>query len=239
MAKRFTDTEKWKDPWFRKLSPNSKVLWFFITENCDQAGYWKKDYDLATFFCGFEVTEDHLLTAFNNEKDRVKDFGSHVQLLDFISFQYGHLSPECRPHRPILDLLEKYQKKGYRKGIDTLEEKEMEKEKEIKGGMGGDFNQLTAFRNFWEKYPAKGRLNESLCLRLWCEIVISRDIASRIQTALEKYSAHLKANSDWGKQPLKCLNWLNEWPDWENHQEPEKEETSAERDARILAKYKK
>lgn len=82
-----------------------------------------------------------------------------------------------------------------------------------------DFDQLTAFQKIWELYPAKGRLKRSASLRFWCETVVSRDIASRIQKALQNYGEHLRANSEW-KHPKEFPNWLSEWPDWEFHEEP-------------------
>ena len=116
MAKRFTDTEKWKDKWFRKLEPDVKVFWFYITENCDQAGYWKKDYELASFLCGFEIKED-IVEKINNGKERIVGHKEYLEIKEFISFQYGHLSKDCRPHKPIIELVKKYQNKGYQKVV--------------------------------------------------------------------------------------------------------------------------
>lgn len=87
---------------------------------------------------------------------------------------------------------------------------------------GEGFNQVAAFEEFWNEYPAKGRLYRSASLRVWCEIVVRREESLRIRTALAKYTAHLKANSDWGKQPKTASKWLLEWDDWEHHVEPEK-----------------
>jgi len=137
MAKRFTDTEKWRDPWFRKLHPNDKTIWGFLTESCDLAGFWKKDYELAEFLIGTDLCEKHLLETFNKDKIRVKDHGTHLQVVDFVSFQYGDLSKDCNAHKPIFKLIKLYKTKGYLKGINTLQEKEIEMEKEIKGGVGG------------------------------------------------------------------------------------------------------
>lgn len=247
MAKRFTDTEKWKDPWFRKLSPNSKVLWFFLTENCDQAGFWKKDYELASFFCGYEITEDHLLKAFNQEKIRIKDHKTHVELCDFVSFQYGNLSPDCRPHRPILDLLSKYQKKGYQKGINTLEEKEKEKEKEKDFGKSENLlgenpekqaNELAErekwFDELWQKYPNKDGKKHAK-RHFFASVKNAVDLA-RINKALQVYLASERVKHGFVKNGS---TWFNDWETWVNWQEPKKEETDAERDARIIAKIAK
>jgi hypothetical protein len=38
MAYRFTNTDKWNDAWFSVLKPNEKLLFLFITDNCDIAG---------------------------------------------------------------------------------------------------------------------------------------------------------------------------------------------------------
>lgn len=140
MAKRFTDTEIWNDPWFRKLSLEAKTFWRFLLDRCDAAGYWKKDYEMSTFQCGFEMT-DEVILEINNGKERIKDHGMHLEVVDFISFQYGTLKADVNPHKPIIRLLEYYQSKGYRKGINTLKDKEQDKDKEQERGSvrGGRF----------------------------------------------------------------------------------------------------
>lgn len=138
MAKRFTDNEIWNDPWFRKLPLEGKVFWRFLLDRCDVAGYWKKDYEMMSFQCGFDMT-DVVLQKINEGKERVKDHGTHLEIVDFITFQYGTLKPEVKPHRPIIKLLEYYQSKGFRKGIKTLEEQDKDKDKEKeRGSVRGD-----------------------------------------------------------------------------------------------------
>lgn len=55
MGKRFTETDKWSDPWFRKLEPQFKLAWLYLTDNCDVAGLIDLDEDLANFRIGFDV----------------------------------------------------------------------------------------------------------------------------------------------------------------------------------------
>lgn len=49
MPKRFTDSEKWKDPWFRSLSPTGKLLFLYLCDQCDLAGFWEIDIEQAAF----------------------------------------------------------------------------------------------------------------------------------------------------------------------------------------------
>jgi len=60
MAKRLTANDKWEDNWFRKLSLKSKLFWLFILDRCDVAGIWKKDYELAGFCIGEQITDEIL-----------------------------------------------------------------------------------------------------------------------------------------------------------------------------------
>jgi len=53
--KRFTETEKWRDPWFRKLSAGAKLAFLYIIDNCDNAGVWTADKELADFSIGMEI----------------------------------------------------------------------------------------------------------------------------------------------------------------------------------------
>lgn len=44
MAKRFSENEIWKKQrWFRKLSPEYKLAFFYIKDQCDHAGIWNID----------------------------------------------------------------------------------------------------------------------------------------------------------------------------------------------------
>lgn len=133
MAKRFTDTDKWNQVWFRKLTPKMKAAWIYLCDKCDIVGVWSIDMDSMSFHVGEEVTLDELLSALNVDKDgRVIQFKKdRLFISDFISFQYGKLSSACKPHKPVIALLSKYTLlKGFPKGINTLEEQDQDKEKE-------------------------------------------------------------------------------------------------------------
>lgn len=143
MAKRFVDTDLWQKSWYQELSIKEKILVKFIFEQCDCAGVWDINFRLASFIIGETVSikdiesinkKNRLFEVFDNDK---------IFVIDFIKFQYGTLSENCKPHKPIIEKLKKYNLlervlKGYSKGIETLEEKEKEqykekeKEKEIK-----------------------------------------------------------------------------------------------------------
>lgn len=38
---RMTSCDKWQDKWFSNLSPNAKLLFTFLTDNCDNAGFYE------------------------------------------------------------------------------------------------------------------------------------------------------------------------------------------------------
>jgi len=43
MSKRFTETDKWRDPWFRKLTPLQKCLFLYLCDTCNNAGFVEID----------------------------------------------------------------------------------------------------------------------------------------------------------------------------------------------------
>jgi len=132
--KRFTETKKWDDPWFRKLRPEMKLLWLWLLDHCDNAGVIEPDIELAAFQVGHTMPDDAL--AMLGDRLVILPCGKWF-IPKFIGFQYGELSRACKPHRPIFASLEHHginatwlQEKGYAKGIHTLQEKEKEKEQE-------------------------------------------------------------------------------------------------------------
>lgn len=103
--KRFTETTKWRDPWYRKLSPISKLLWGYVTDLCDAVGIIDLDLEAASFDIGSEVTEANIAEL----GDRITNLGGGKLLINkFIEFQYGKLSELCPAHKPVFRLLEKH-----------------------------------------------------------------------------------------------------------------------------------
>lgn len=145
--KRFTDTNKWRDPWFRGLSGPAKMLWFYLCDNCDAVGVIEIDYKFVSADTNLNITDRHLMEL----GDRIQVLGAGKAFLrKFIHFQYGELTPTCPPHKKLLQTIETLglSKVGshfeypqmlgmpYPKArvVPTLQEEDQEKEKDQEGG---------------------------------------------------------------------------------------------------------
>lgn len=106
MPKRFTDTEKWKKPFIRGLQGAYKLLWLYILDDCDHAGIWHVDFEVARIRIGEDVDKQQALNVFG---PRVEVFGNGSKwfLRDFIDFQYGQLSEKNRLHQSVINILQK------------------------------------------------------------------------------------------------------------------------------------
>lgn len=125
--KRFTETTKWDDPWFRKLPPAQKLLWLWLVDKCDNAGIIEVDIELASFQIGQKMPANWI-DAFDGRLRKI--CGKKVIVTKFIHYQYGTLSKDCKAHSPVFQSLEKHGLKGYQYPLDTLQEKEEEKDTE-------------------------------------------------------------------------------------------------------------
>ena len=111
MSKRFTDTEKFSDTWYRKLSLLHKVIWEYLLAECNHAGILENfDLEMMSFKIGAEVTKEDL-QVFENRIIFISD--DILFIPKFIQFQYGELNPQSKVHASVLRELEKY-------NIDTL-----------------------------------------------------------------------------------------------------------------------
>jgi hypothetical protein len=120
--KRFTDSEKWSDKFFRTLTPTGKIFWMWLCDNCDNAGIWERDDDLFQFFTGIDVKVDDLIEELGDRIEIVD--GGKILLPKFVLFQQGGMLQEAKaPHRQIIRLLEK-------NGLEQRECGEIRKAKE-------------------------------------------------------------------------------------------------------------
>lgn len=164
--KRFTETTKWGDPWYQDLSPEFKLIWMYLCDTCDSSGVWKVNARLAQFQLGFEYPIDRVLEL----------FGKRIYVLtpekwfipSFIRFQYGELSEDCRPHKPILDLIRTHNLEnlleGYSKGTGRAKDKKRirkgsvdEGESEGKHEHIPEFLRTTAFVETWTRWAKHRR----------------------------------------------------------------------------------
>lgn len=108
MAKRFTDTEKWKKQWFRELPPKMKSVWEYICNNCDHAGIWEIDFEAMSFKIGEIVTAEECEKHFASSRF-VPIADNKYFLPGFIVFQYGEtIRAKNKVHLSVLKLLEKH-----------------------------------------------------------------------------------------------------------------------------------
>ena len=102
MAKRFTATEKWTDPWFCGLSDNNKLFWLFILDNCNHAGIWRVNWFVFGCYVKNFAYNAKLYAGRIFELSKEKWF-----IPKFVEFQYGVLNPNNNAHKSVMSILEK------------------------------------------------------------------------------------------------------------------------------------
>lgn len=128
MANRLTDTGKWSKVWFRKLEPKWKLLWLFMLDNCDAAGVWEMDLELASIYIGEKLDPVEALAIFK-EHIGVIHGGKRWLILDFVTFQYkvgsiDKLNRNNKAHLGVIRLIERHGEeyrgalKGLRRGLE-------------------------------------------------------------------------------------------------------------------------
>lgn len=123
------DTEIWKKPWFRKLPPEYKCLWDYILSNCNHAGIWDVDIELASFQIGCELKKDSAI-MYLREHIHIIDNEKKWFIKDFIKFQYGELKENNKPHISVINILKEYDLIPTLRGIDTPSEGVKDKDKD-------------------------------------------------------------------------------------------------------------
>ena len=122
MAKRMSETEKWKDPWFSNLTNNERIAWLYLLDDCDNAGVWQFNIRALNFHCNTNFTEEELISIFSERF--VKISSDRFFIIKFCEFQYGVDFLENEKSKPIKSAIDKLKKynliKENHKGIYTL-----------------------------------------------------------------------------------------------------------------------
>ena len=179
MAKRFTDSAKWDDPWFSELPSKYKLFYLYLLDECDHAGIWKVNFRKAIFMVG-ENLEQSEVRRFMSDRIHVVD-ESYWHVTKFIKFQYGML----RNDRMSLSALAILEKHGLTNVIQDTKEapskplsspfvgvKDKDKDKDMDKDMVMDMVKEEGAQNLkstyspefelaWEAYQRKGAKKEA------------------------------------------------------------------------------
>jgi hypothetical protein len=104
MAKRFTDTEKWADPWFSELSLSAKVLFCFLCDQCDMAGFYERNDRHVSFYTGIHI--ESIKDAFKELEKSVLLRDRWVFVKNFLRHQKNlPLNPNNNAHKAAIKSL--------------------------------------------------------------------------------------------------------------------------------------
>jgi len=91
MAKRFIDTDLFKDRFIRGLEAPLKPLWVYLFCDCNASGIWNVELDVAKMRCGVgnNITDAHIKEAFAPKIIEI-DNGEKWFIPSFVKIQYNN-----------------------------------------------------------------------------------------------------------------------------------------------------
>lgn len=235
MPRRFTVTEKWtQDKWFMELSAPAKLMFIFLYENCDCAGFWEINIKEAAY--RIALNEETVYQAFKDiEKCYVRDDRFCV-IVSFLHHQRNlPLNPENKAHIGILNRLIshpglyeslkiRWESKGYIQGERTLWSQAPSKPLPRGYGNGkGNGNgkgikkcldkKSEKFDQFWKIYPKK--VGKGAARKAFQKIKPSDELFQKMLAALEQQSISEQWLKEGGRYIPNPATWLNQerWDD--------------------------
>ena len=103
--KRFTETCKWDDPWFRGLTGVQKLVFLYVIDRCNNAGFWEIDEDSMAFHT--KLKPELISGAWQGLGRGLIRVDGWVWVRRFLRHQKNEtLNIENNAHKQILKLLE-------------------------------------------------------------------------------------------------------------------------------------
>lgn len=104
MAKRFTETEKWRDDWYLSVDNDTRIVYQWLIDNCNIAGLAKKEFKMLNYCCHTNLDEKQLIEKL---KGKIFDCGDFFFIPTFLKHQYPNgldsNHPAVRSARSILE----------------------------------------------------------------------------------------------------------------------------------------
>lgn len=175
-----------------------KLLWDFLYHDCDHAGIWIVDFEIAQQYVGkdMEIKQKSAEFLFNEDEIRIIPFdnGKKWFIPSFITFQYGKLSEKNRAHAAAIEILKKFHLLNEDLSpIDKIpkplwqepkgdKDMDMDKDKEQEMDMDKDFGKsenllcpkmVKVFKSSFPNYPTNKENDYPSCLKIAYQIAES------------------------------------------------------------------
>lgn len=122
MAYRYSDTLKWQDEWFVDLSSCEKLLFIYLCDNCDIAGFFELSYRKIAFDTGCKESEIKGALKGLEKGVFVSDDERCLLVKNFIRHQKNlPINPENKAHHGILKRASLYMGKFSKVALDYQE----------------------------------------------------------------------------------------------------------------------
>lgn len=232
MSKRFTESGKWTDKWFRGLDPVFKLAWMYVVDSCDICGVLDLDRDLATFQIGMDVDWDAFIAKCGPNRLRELRTGK-LFVVRFCTFQYSIVGGKSKYHKRILELAHAHgvhgflvesgiapksfggnkrskpslnHTEGHPKDSLKVQEKDKDKDKDSKKEKG----EPEGFAEFWVSYPRKlNRVRAVKAFRSAVEVCRKLGKQDPVGFIVERSSAY--AASDEGRKEISFVPYAATW----------------------------
>ena len=206
MAKRFTDTEKWDDPWFSDMPVIYKLIYIYILDRCDNVGVWKVNKRLVKFHVSSDIDWDVFMSYMGCRIKVLSD--EKWWLTKFCTYQYGLLKEDSKS-KPVISHINTLKNHrlwiDYTKGIHTLKEKVKEKEqvKEKEKDKEKENSNNDIFREIKTYYPNDSSIAPEVdALLLKASGLMEPE---HILMRVKDYAKYCEKNGRWIKE---MKNWL-------------------------------
>lgn len=101
--KRYTETNKWRDPWFRGLSGQAKLLWIYVLDHADDIGTFSFNIRMAAEDLRMPLEQSHF-DELASRIQKIRDDKFHIP--KFVHFHLGTLNSGSTWVRRINKILE-------------------------------------------------------------------------------------------------------------------------------------
>jgi len=170
MAKRFIDTDLFRKPFMRGLDAPYKALWIYLLCECDHAGIWVVELDVAQIRLGMKLDPEKVIEKMDGAVVSL-DGGSKWFLPEFVRFQYGTLNPGNRVHASVMERLSRLsidpngssQNKGLASPLQGAKDKDKDKDTQEGKERATRITTKLAFEDFREKCLEIHRAHRVLC----------------------------------------------------------------------------